>query len=135
MGYLKPGPGSWGSLAAAAVWWFLAPDTLGPQIIIVLLAFAAGTWSAGQLARRSGRTDPSIVVIDEVAGMWCALLVAEPSLWYYGAAFILFRFLDIFKPGVVGRMEKLPGGWGVMMDDVAAGLITLAVVQAGAALL
>ena len=135
MGYLKPAPGSWGSLAAAATWWFLAPDALGPQIIIVLLAFGAGTWSAGQLERHSGGRDPAIVVIDEVAGMWCALLMAQPSIWYYGAAFFLFRFMDIFKPGPIGRMEDLPGGWGVMMDDVAAGLITLAVVQTGAAIL
>lgn len=135
MGYLKPAPGSWGSLAAAVVWWFLAPEALAVQISIVMLAFGAGTWSAAKLEQLSGGRDPAIVVIDEVAGMWCALLMAEPSLWYYGAAYILFRFMDIFKPGPVGRLEDLPGGWGVMMDDVAAGLITLAVVRAGAAIL
>ncbi len=127
-GYLKPAPGSWGSLIAALIWWFLVPEQLLVQLILVGLVMAAGVWSAGMIERHSGRQDPTFVVIDEVAGMWIALLGAQHVGWYFIAAFLLFRLLDITKPGPVNRLQDLPGGWGVMMDDVAAGAATLAVV-------
>ena len=88
----------------------------------------AGVWSAGVIEGHSGHHDPSVVVIDEVAGMWIALLGAQHAGWYFLAAFLIFRFLDITKPGPVNRLQDLPGGWGVMLDDVAAGAGTLAVV-------
>ena len=125
MGYLKPAPGTWGSLAAAAVWWFLAPTHLVPQLGLILIATAAGIWAAGRMERLGGERDPSIVVIDEVAGMWCALLAAQHVVWHYLVALTLFRLLDIAKPGPIRRLEALPGGWGVMLDDLAAGLVTL----------
>ena len=93
--------------------------------MLVVLATAVGVWSAGIMEAQSGRRDPSIVVIDEAAGMWCALLGARPVWWYFQAAFDVFRLLDVLKPGPIHRLQELPGGWGVMMDDLAAGAVTL----------
>ena len=112
------------------LWWYLAPANLVYQIAIVSLALFAGVWSAGRMERQAAQRDPSEIVIDEVAGMWCALLGAPQSLWIFLAAFAGFRFLDIVKPGPIRRLEQLPGGWGVMLDDLAAGLLTLAGVLA-----
>ena len=130
MGYLKPAPGSWGSLAAVLFWWFLAPVQLAPQLGLIVIATAVGIWAAGRMEQLSGGRDPSIVVIDEVVGMWCALLAAQQVVWHYLIAFTLFRVLDIVKPGPIRRLEALPGGWGVMLDDLAAGIVTLGAVLA-----
>ena len=130
MGYLKPAPGTWGSLAAVLFWWFLAPAQLVPQLGLIVIVTAGGIWAAGRMERLSGGRDPSIVVIDEVVGMWCALLAAQQVVWHYLVAFTLFRVLDIVKPGPIRRLEALPGGWGVMLDDLAAGIVTLGAVLA-----
>ena len=124
-GYLRPAPGTWGSLAAALLWWFVVPANLAVQLVLIVVAGAAGIWSGGVIERRSGLHDPSIVVIDEVAGMWLALLVARQAAWYFLTAFILFRLLDVLKPGPIRRLQSLPAGWGVVMDDLAAGGIVL----------
>ena len=90
---------------------------------MVLLALVAGVWAAGVMETESGSRDPSEIVIDEVAGMWLALIgipVTWPGLL---AAFLLFRLFDVWKPGPIDRLQNLPGGWGVMMDDIAAGAV------------
>ncbi|UCD39288.1 MAG: phosphatidylglycerophosphatase A [Fidelibacterota bacterium] len=130
VGYLKPAPGTWGSLAAAVLWWFILATHPAWCIMLVILATAAGICSAGIVEHHSGQSDPSVVVIDEVAGMWLALLFGQRTLWYLITAFIIFRLLDIFKPGPLHRLQTLPGGWGVMMDDLAAGTITLVIMLA-----
>ncbi|MQY63819.1 MAG: phosphatidylglycerophosphatase A [Calditrichaeota bacterium] len=129
-GYLKPAPGTWGSLAAALVWWFAIPGYLAVQLAVLVLASAAGIWAAGVIEHRSGQRDPSIVVIDEAAGMWCALLGARQVWWYFLAAFLIFRLMDVLKPGPINRLQDLPGGWGIMLDDLAAGAVTLVVMSA-----
>ena len=86
-------------------------------------AFIAGVWAAGAMGKMTDSDDPSEVVSDEVAGMWLALIgipVTWPGLL---AAFLLFRLFDVWKPGPINRLQNLPGGWGVMMDDVAAGAV------------
>jgi phosphatidylglycerophosphatase A len=90
-----------------------------------------GIWAAGLMCRESGQQDPSEVVIDEVAGQLFALIAApEPANWKYVlAALILFRTLDILKPPPVNTLERLHGGAGVMLDDVAAGIIACSVLQ------
>jgi phosphatidylglycerophosphatase A len=90
-----------------------------------------GLWAAGVMIRETGDPDPSAVVMDEVAGQLFALIAApDPADWKYVlASLILFRALDIFKPPPVGTFERLHGGKGVMLDDVAAGLITAGILQ------
>ncbi len=132
-GYLKPGPGTYGSVAAAALWlaagWAVHHDTQTLTILTglaVLGATLAGVPAATRVAREGRREDPGFVVIDEVAGQWMALLFVPP-LWPNALlALILFRFFDILKPWPIRRFEALPGGTGIMADDLVAGLFALA---------
>jgi phosphatidylglycerophosphatase A len=133
-GYLKPGPGTWGSLAAALLWlgatavFHPSPQTLLLSLLAaIIFAIAIGVPAATIAERESGAHDPGFVVIDEVIGQWIALLGC-PADWAHGLiALILFRIFDITKPFPVRRLERLPAGWGIVFDDVAAGLYALVV--------
>ncbi|MEM7100608.1 MAG: phosphatidylglycerophosphatase A [Pseudomonadota bacterium] len=126
VGYLHPAPGTWGSAAACLVWWFvLAPLSMVTQLVIVVVYGLISWWAADRICARHGLKDASQIISDEVVGMWLALLVLPEQWWMILAAFVLFRILDIAKPGPIGWLDKhLPGGAGVMGDDVLAGLIT-----------
>ncbi len=131
LGLLRPAPGTWGSLPPAVLvtlsplWgasvtrWGLAGLLLYGVLASVLLA----PW----YGRHFGRSDPGEVVCDEVAGMaLCLMLLPWPSPWPPWAlaamAFALFRLMDIWKPPPIGSSQRLPGGWGVLIDDLLAGL-------------
>ncbi|MFC1480703.1 phosphatidylglycerophosphatase A [Candidatus Neomarinimicrobiota bacterium] len=130
VGYLRPAPGSWGSLFAAIIWWFISPTTWWLQLLLIILAIAVGVWTSGLAAAWMDEEDPSQVVIDEIAGMWLALLLAPQVWWYYLGAFLLFRVFDIAKPGPINTIQKQPGGWGIMLDDVLAGAAALIIMTA-----
>jgi phosphatidylglycerophosphatase A len=125
----KPGPGTWGSVAAVLLWaayaWGLHPT---PQsLLIALVAGIAitlilGIPAATIVARESGRKDPQFVVIDEVTGQWIALIGSRADWRHAVIALILFRLFDIVKPFPARQLERLPEGWGIVLDDVAAGL-------------
>ncbi len=133
-GKLKPGPGTWGSLATVILWYLLTlavPTQLqmATAITLVVLVIAAGIPAATRVARDSGVKDPQFVVIDEVAGQLITL-IAVPITWKsLLAGFILFRAFDIVKPPPVRSLERLPEGTGIVLDDVAAGYYALAVMQ------
>ena len=126
-GKLKPGPGTWGSLAALALWaaaaWRLPFAWQGALAATgAALAIAFGIPAGTRVARASGRKDPSIVVIDEVAGQWITM-IAVPLGWKtLLAGLILFRAFDIVKPAPLRRLEQFPEGLGIMLDDVGAGV-------------
>ena len=137
-GYLHPGPGTHASVITVIFWWVLTMRLAPTQHLLVLgvlalVVTAVGIPAAGIMARESGRRDPPQVVIDEVAGQMIALLAFPyfvPITWkYLLASLILFRAFDIVKPPPVRQLEKLPGGWGIMLDDVAAGLLALLSLQ------
>ena len=130
-GFAPRAPGTAGSAAAVVVWWFaLAPLSLPLQLLVIGLITALGTWVTARVQRRYGVTDPSAIVVDEFAGQWLALAAAPAELWSVLAAFGLFRLFDIAKPWPVGMLERRVGGaFGVMVDDLAAGLMALAVLQ------
>lgn len=123
LGFLPKAPGTWASLAALPPAWFISqqfgPIGLG---IAAFLALILGIWASSRIETLSGKKDPSSVVIDEIAGQWIALIAIPPDFILYAAGFILFRLADIFKPWPVSWAESLPGGFGVMMDDVFAGI-------------
>ena len=136
-GYLKPGPGTYGSAAAVLLWYAaahifpstsltLAIATTLAAILITLIGIPASTITAREAARLglSGE-DPGFVVIDEVAGQLFALILMRPDWQHAALALLLFRLLDIFKPWPIRKLETLPEGAGIMLDDVAAGLIAL----------
>jgi phosphatidylglycerophosphatase A len=135
-GLLKPGPGTYGSIAAVLLWFAAAhalhPSPIALTIGTVIAAIAAtliGIPASTIVARESGREDPGHVVIDEVAGQLIAL-IAIPADWRHAAlSLLLFRLFDILKPPPIRQIERLPGGTGIMLDDVAAGLFALAFAQ------
>jgi len=141
-GYLKPAPGTWGTLAGLLAWLLLVGGLrrlggpLTPWLLIaapVVLTLVA-VWASDRVVRETGLKDPCFIVADEWAGVWLALtpllftVTVQPQPWSLWVArlvapFMLFRLFDIWKPGVVDTSQRLPGGWGVVMDDVLAGLL------------
>jgi phosphatidylglycerophosphatase A len=95
--------------------------------LAALAATLIGIPAATIVAREAGREDPGFVVIDEVAGQWIALIAVRPDWQHAALALVLFRLFDIWKPWPIRRLEALPEGTGIMLDDVAAGALALAV--------
>lgn len=134
VGLGRPGPGTWGSVAAVMLWgiiaWLFHPTPNGLLLVVftgIILSIASGIPAATIAARESDSHDPQFVVIDEVAGQWIALLGSPADIRHGVIALILFRLFDITKPFPVRQLEKLPEGWGIVFDDVAAGLYALGV--------
>lgn len=124
-------PGTVGTLAGLPL--FL-PALLNPELprwiapaAGLFLSLLLGALAIPPVLKASGMEDPSFVVIDEVAGMAAALCLCPPTLLHAGFAFVLFRILDIWKPFPIGRLERLPGWWGIMADDLLAGFLAGAV--------
>src|SRR5215831_13444885 len=134
VGHMKPGPGTWGSAAGLLLWAVLAPQLpasarTATNIVVAVLVTLIGIPAATQIARAFATKDPQFVVIDEVAGQLITLISAPLTWKTFLAGFILFRAFDIVKPPPVRQLEKLPEGTGVVLDDVAAGLYALGVMQ------
>ncbi len=131
-GLLKPGPGTYGSVAALLLWVLAAHVWHGVVLAVgtavaACVATAVGIPAAGIVARESGRADPGFVVVDEVAGQWIALIGVRADWEHALLALALFRLFDIWKPWPVRTLERLPGGGGIVLDDVAAGVLALGV--------
>jgi phosphatidylglycerophosphatase A len=134
IGYMKPGPGTYASAATVLLWWAAAHLIPGNWLTLVamvasLMITVLGIPPSTVVARESGREDPGFVVIDEVAGQMIALIGVPLSWNYLIAGLILFRIFDILKPFPLRRLENLPEGTGIMMDDVGAGLYALLLLQ------
>ncbi|MDP9051335.1 MAG: phosphatidylglycerophosphatase A [Acidobacteriota bacterium] len=129
-GRLKPGPGTYGSVAAMLLWvaaahvWHGAALVIGTAVAAVVVTLI-GIPASTIVAREAGREDPGFVVVDEVAGQWIALIGMRPDWRHALLALVLFRLFDIWKPWPIHRLEALPEGTGIMLDDVAAGLLAL----------
>ena len=133
-GYGKPGPGTWASVATVLLWRVLSPfaapsDRTVAAIATAVVVTLVGIPAATRVARALAVKDPSIVVIDEVAGQMIALIGASLDWKSMLAALILFRVFDITKPFPLRRLEHLPEGVGIMLDDVGAGVYALALMQ------
>lgn len=121
LGYSPVAPGTAGSLLGLGISWPLMtlggwPALLSATVLVVVV----GTWAAHGLALRLGRRDPGEIVVDEVAGQMLTLLFVPPTLAALALGFLLFRIFDIFKPFPARRSEALPGGLGIMVDDLVA---------------
>lgn len=135
-GFLKPGPGTYASAATALLWLLAAfllhhnaQHLLIATLIALALSIALGIPAATRVARESQRKDPGFVVIDEVAGQLIALLALTPDWPHALLALLLFRFFDILKPPPIRRLEALPEGTGIVVDDLGAGIYALIIVQ------
>jgi len=123
-------PGTVASAATTLLFVFLLRGLSGPlYVLLVVVLFFAGVAVSKIAADELGRPDPGRVVIDEVCGQLIALAFLPPGWVPAGLAFALFRFFDIIKPWPIRRLERLPGGWGIMADDVGAGLAAAALTR------
>jgi phosphatidylglycerophosphatase A len=125
-GYSPAGPGTVGAAAAVGIAWLVHRFTGAEPLVFGACAAALtvpAVWSADRIELILRRTDPGMVVVDEVVGQWVAIAGAYRLNWKsWIAAFVLFRVFDIWKPFPVRRFERLPGGTGIVADDVMAGL-------------
>jgi len=132
-GYFPKAPGTAGAVLATLIWIGISLITtplclfIVTALLIVLFTFL-GVWSSGVMETQWGK-DPSKVVIDEMVGVWIPLLAVNNEnkyyLYYALAALLLFRLFDIFKPLGIRKMEAINGGWGIMLDDILAGIYSL----------
>ena len=134
LGKLPIAPGTWGSMGALILWLFL-PVTTSVHLPVILVLFVLGVYSSHKVAKYMQVHDPSEVVIDEAVGMGISLFMLPHSYGLYLLAFIVFRIFDILKPSLIYQVQNLPDGWGIMLDDVLAGLFTLAIVSGIASIL
>jgi len=144
LGHLRPAPGTWGSAAAVCMglgmlWSGMSPQAITVAMLVLVVVFgvacvALGRWSETHY----GKSDPSEVVADEVAGQALALMFlpwhapGDGTLWNLamaGTAFAAFRFFDILKPPPINQIQRAPAGWGILLDDLLAGAAAMAVVQ------
>ncbi len=133
LGYWPWGPGTLASVLVAAAWWRIPVDS-GAWLAALAAVTVVGVVSADRAEQRLGPDDGRIV-IDEVAGMGLAVLAIPHTLAGAIVAFLLFRLLDIGKPPPIRQVQSITGGWGVMLDDLVAGLIAAALALAGRGLL
>jgi phosphatidylglycerophosphatase A len=130
IGKIPFAPGTWASLVAAPLFYPLIDYPL-IHLGTLAVVYFLGVYTTGEYAKNIGEIDPHSAVMDEVLGMGVAML-AIPRQWpFVIMAIILFRLFDIWKPYPIRRIEKLPGGWGIMTDDLVAGLYALAWVHIG----
>lgn len=120
LGYIPKAPGSWTSLVVAVLIWFFIPVSW-VAIPVWLAIYVIGVYAATQAEKEFGH-DSGKIVIDEGLGMGVALIFIPKVVWFYLAGFFLSRILDIYKPVGIRKLEKLPAGWGVMTDDLLAGV-------------
>ena len=122
VGYLPPAPGTLGSLLGLLLLWPLKPGTV--QVLVTLFLIGVGIVVADQAARVIGGQDPPAIVIDEIAGIAVATLLLPPQVQERVVAFVVFRVFDVIKPFPARQAERLPGGFGIVGDDLIAGLYT-----------
>ena len=130
IGLLSPAPGTWGSLAALLIWYFM--EFLHPSTYIILPAFILFSFFVcSRAAQDSNSDDHSAIVIDEVAGMLVTLSFVSHGAMTYFCAFLLFRLFDIWKPWPISWVDKnIKGGLGIVLDDLIAGLFAGAIICA-----
>ena len=128
IGRLPIAPGTWGSLFGLLIWIFI-PLNYFIQTLIIFVLFFLGIYVSKIVSKQLNEHDPSEIIIDEVVGMMISLYMLPKTFGLYFISFCLFRILDIFKPSFVYHSQKLSKGWGIMMDDILAGIITFLIMQ------
>jgi len=131
LGLIPLAPGTFGALGGLGVGYLIKLYPAQPNIcLIILIIFFTllGVYSSNKIIPEWGE-DPSRIVIDEVVGMWISMLFIPNNIFIMLAAFILFRVFDIYKPLFIRKFESFPKGWGIMLDDIAAGCVANIVLQ------
>lgn len=136
IGYSPKAPGTMGALVTVVVYWFC--PTRSPLFLfsfsfaVIIIGIITSSITEKEFQNKTANyalRDPAIIIIDEIAGMLTALIFIPKKLPFVIIAFLLFRFFDIAKPFPINRVEKLPSGWGIMFDDVIAGIFSNIILQ------
>lgn len=127
IGYLQPASGTWSSLAALILWVLIPLKSFTFHALLILVTFSIGVVVSTKVEQVATNDDPSFIVIDEVTGMWTALLFISGIYWkenlfFLALIFLLFRFFDILKLPPIKKAESIKGGFGIMLDDIIAGI-------------
>src|SRR5260221_4742673 len=130
-GYAPFAPGTAGSAVGLLLFWPLSWLSLGWQLGVTAAVFVLGTLAASRVATEVGLKDPGIVVVDEIVGMWSSLLFLPLTTTVAASGFVPFHLLDVVKPWPARDFEHLPGGWGIMTDDVMAGVYANLLLRVG----
>lgn len=127
-GYIPFASGTWGSLAALII--FLIPGFENPSVMVFMISLLilVGVPIATKFEGFYGK-DPKECTVDEVVGMWITLLFVPKKIWWIIIAFLIWRTFDIIKPFPADRFEKIKGGWGIMLDDIMAGIYSFFIIQ------
>jgi phosphatidylglycerophosphatase A len=128
-GYLPKMPGTYTSFMALLL--FMIPGFENPFLLMILISFftAVGVLLGNKFEKVHGK-DPSIFTLDEVVGTWISLLFVKKTIYFVLIAFVIWRILDILKPYPANLVEKIEGGWGIMLDDIISGIYTLIIMTA-----
>ncbi len=130
IGFVRYAPGTCASFISLFFWYALSSYSIIIRCLIITLLFIIGVWSSEQESTQSETSDPSWIVIDEWVGMGIALLACPVTIFWYSIAFLLFRFFDILKVFPINLLEQIDGGFGIMLDDCAAGGIAALIIIA-----
>ncbi len=129
-GLARKAPGTWGTLAAVPFYYFLSFLSIKTYIIFLIVSSIFGIWICHITQKKMVGDDPSAIVWDEFVGYWITMLAAPLSVQWMIVGFILFRFFDILKPYPICWLDKnVRGGFGIMIDDIVAGIFALIVLQ------
>jgi len=127
-GYLPKAPGTWGSFFALIIYFIPGFENPSLMIFMISLFILIGVPIADKFEAVYGK-DPKECTIDEVVGMWITLLFLPKKIWWIILAFLIWRVMDIIKPFPVRNLEKIKGGWGVILDDILAGIYSFITIQ------
>lgn len=122
-------PGTVGTLPAIPLVWLMSELPLTAYLITTFLLYAAGVWVSAKTTNDLGIPDHPGIVIDEIVGYLITMTAVPINIWTLTTGFLIFRFFDIVKPWPIRHLEKIPGGTGIMIDDAAAGAISLIIMQ------
>jgi len=128
-GYSPIAPGTAGSLVGLALFWPLAGLGTAVQLLALTAVTVVGVRAADAVARHEGRKDPGLVVVDEIAGQWLTLLALPFTPLVAALGFLTFRVMDVVKPWPARQLEALPGGVGIVADDLMAGVYAQLIVR------
>ncbi|MCX5778323.1 MAG: phosphatidylglycerophosphatase A [Elusimicrobia bacterium] len=127
-GYMPIASGTWGSAVGMLLAWFFF-DYTPIAVVLTAAVFALSIPVATRAEKFFGKKDDGRIVIDEIVGYWISVLFLPHTFAVYAAAFFLFRLFDVLKPLGIRSSQNLPGGWGIVIDDVLAGILTNALLQ------
>jgi phosphatidylglycerophosphatase A len=122
LGYSPVAPGTVGTLGAVLLFYLISGFSNLEYVLFTIVFIILSVWVSGVTRTNLGESDPGIIVIDEVCGFLVTMILIPPSIINIALGFLLFRFFDILKPPPIRRSETLPGGLGIVADDVLAGI-------------